>query len=86
MVDFRQINLTAPRWSLPSQVDVIFCRNVMIYFDKQTQLRLLEQMVSLLPDQGLYVAGHSENFSMAPHLVCPRGQTTYRPVKGKPNG
>ena len=86
MVDFRQINLTAPQWPLPKQVDIIFCRNVMIYFDKQTQLRLLEKMVTLLPERGLYIAGHSENFSMAPHLVQPLGHTTYQPVKRKSNG
>ncbi|QCZ92563.1 CheR family methyltransferase [Salinimonas iocasae] len=86
MVEFRQINLTVPRWPLPRQIDVIFCRNVMIYFDKQTQLRLLEKMVSLMPAQGLYFAGHSENFSMAPHLVRSVGNTTYQPVKGKHNG
>lgn len=86
MVTFRQINLTEPRWPLPRQVDVIFCRNVMIYFDKQTQLRLLEKMVSMMPARGLYFAGHSENFSMAPHLVKSIGNTTYQPAKGKPYG
>ncbi|MBD3586292.1 chemotaxis protein CheR [Salinimonas sp. HHU 13199] len=86
MVEFRHINLTEPRWPLPRQIDVIFCRNVMIYFDKQTQLRLLEKMVSFMPAQGLYFAGHSENFSMAPHLVRPVGNTTYQPAKGKSYG
>jgi len=64
-------------------VDIIFCRNVMIYFDKSTQLALLERMIHLLPPDGLYIAGHSENFSQATHLVKSIGNTTYKPnLKG----
>lgn len=81
MVQFRQINLTDPVWQIPDKVDIIFCRNVMIYFDKATQLKILAKMVSLLPDSGIYIAGHSENFASAGHLVKLMGKTVYRPVK-----
>lgn len=81
MVQFRQINLTDPTWQVPDKVDVIFCRNVMIYFDKATQLKILAKMVSLLPDSGIYIAGHSENFAAAGHLVKLMGKTVYRPAK-----
>lgn len=80
MVQFRQINLLQKDWQLPAQINVIFCRNVMIYFDKHTQLQLLERMVRYLPPDGLYIAGHSENFAHAAHLVKACGKTTYKPV------
>lgn len=81
MVSFTQLNLTAVDWQIPSPVDVIFCRNVMIYFDKETQIRILERMVSLMAKKGIYVAGHSENFASAEHLVKLLGKTVYKPVK-----
>jgi len=80
LVEFRQINLLDPEWKLGSGFDVIFCRNVMIYFDKPTQLKLLERMVRLLKPEGLYIAGHSESFSHASHLVKLVGKTTYQAV------
>lgn len=83
MVEFRQLNLLDKNWSVRAPVDIIFCRNVMIYFDKNTQLALLERMIRLLPADGLYIAGHSENFSQATHLVKSAGNTTYKPnLKG----
>ena len=84
MVDFRQNNLTHSKWDIKPLIDVIFCRNVMIYFDKNTQVKILSQMVELMPEDGLYFAGHSESFSNAGHLVAPLGKTLYRPVKGNP--
>ncbi|UCX04555.1 CheR family methyltransferase [Shewanella glacialimarina] len=79
MVEFRQINLLKSEWSLREPIDIIFCRNVMIYFDRSTQLKVLERMVKLLPADGLYVAGHSETFNNATHLVRSAGNTTYYP-------
>ncbi|WP_320823873.1 CheR family methyltransferase [Reinekea sp.] len=81
MVEFAKINLLDSHWPLQSAVDVIFCRNVMIYFDKQTQLALLTRLVALLPPDGLYIAGHSENYSSFPQVVRLSGQTTYYPAK-----
>lgn len=78
LIDFRQINLLDRNWQLDAGFDVIFCRNVMIYFDKSTQLKLLERMVRLLKPDGLYIAGHSESFSHASHLVKLVGKTTYQ--------
>ncbi len=82
LISFRQINLTDSQWSIRGPIDIIFCRNVMIYFDRKTQLSILGKMVQLMPHDGLYVAGHSENFNSEPNLVKPLGKTTYRPVKG----
>ncbi|WP_238582507.1 CheR family methyltransferase [Cellvibrio sp. OA-2007] len=80
LISFRQINLLDKHWHLSGFFDVIFCRNVMIYFDKSTQLEILGRMVRLLVPDGLYIAGHSESFSHANHLVRLVGKTTYIPV------
>ena len=80
MVTFKQINLLDGKWPVELPVNVIFCRNVMIYFNRETQEALLARMVSLLPKNGLYIAGHSENFSHFSHIVSPVGKTTYRPA------
>ncbi|MCE3252943.1 MAG: chemotaxis protein CheR, partial [Cellvibrio sp.] len=78
LIEFRQVNLLDLDWRIEAGIDVIFCRNVMIYFDKPTQLKLLQRMVRLLQPDGLYIAGHSESFSHASHLVKLVGKTTYR--------
>ena len=80
MVQFEPLNLMSPNWCVDRPVDVIFCRNVMIYFDRPTQRKILARMVKLMNSQGMYVAGHSENFTMYPELVEPMGKTIYRPV------
>jgi chemotaxis protein methyltransferase CheR len=77
LIDFQQVNLLSPTWDLKSGFDVIFCRNVMIYFDKETQIKLLTRMMRLLNQDGLYIAGHSESFTSANHLVKLIGKTTY---------
>ncbi|MDF3935776.1 CheR family methyltransferase [Pseudomonas citronellolis] len=80
LIEFRQINLLDSAWGVPGDLDAIFCRNVMIYFDKPTQTRLLERMVRLLRPGGLFFAGHSESFVHAGHLVRPVGRSTYQAV------
>ena len=80
LIEFQQINLLDPRWPIEPGLDVIFCRNVMIYFDKPTQQHLLERMVKLLRSDGLFFAGHSESFVHATHLVRLIGRTLYRPA------
>ncbi|HEJ9094172.1 protein-glutamate O-methyltransferase CheR [Serratia odorifera] len=76
-VSFQPLNLLAPEWTLPGQFDAIFCRNVMIYFDKATQERILRRFVPLLKPGGLMFAGHSENFSQISRDFYLRGQTVY---------
>jgi chemotaxis protein methyltransferase CheR len=77
VVEFKKINLLDKSWPLQGSFDVIFCRNVMIYFDRPTQLILLERMTRLLKPEGLYISGHSESFAQANHLVKLIGRTTY---------
>lgn len=77
LITFRQINLLEDKWPVRGPLDVIFCRNVMIYFDKPTQLAILERFAPLLRDDGLLFAGHSESFHNAAHLFKLRGKTVY---------
>jgi chemotaxis protein methyltransferase CheR len=77
MVTFRQLNLLDEKWPFRAQFDVIFCRNVMIYFDKQTQLEILKKFVPLLRTDGLLFAGHSESFYQAEDYFRLRGKTVY---------
>lgn len=58
-IDFRRLNLTKP-FRFQPLFDVIFCRNVMIYFDKQTQFDLVIRMVDNLQPGGYLFMGHSE--------------------------
>lgn len=78
MIQFRQINLLDNNWPLRPPFDAIFCRNVMIYFDKQTQLQILEKFVPLLRPDGLLFAGHSESFHHASSLFKLNGNTVYQ--------
>nr|WP_284732723.1 CheR family methyltransferase [Larsenimonas rhizosphaerae] len=77
MITFEQLNLLAPRWDIEGPFDVIFCRNVMIYFDKPTQARILERFATYLKPDGLLFAGHSENFSYITKVFKLRGHTVY---------
>jgi len=77
MITFKKLNLLDAKWSLPSGIDVIFCRNVMIYFDRDTQLEILKKFAPLLKENGLMFAGHSENFHHAEKFFKLRGKTVY---------
>ena len=77
MVTFRQINLLDPSWPMRAPFDAIFCRNVMIYFDKPTQHNILRKFVPLLAEDGLLFAGHSESFHHAVDLFKLRQKTVY---------
>ncbi|KAF0205748.1 MAG: chemotaxis protein methyltransferase [Gallionellaceae bacterium] len=77
MITFRQVNLLDKSWPVRSPLDAIFCRNVMIYFDKQTQLDILKKFVPLLRNDGLLFAGHSESFHHADEFFKLRGKTVY---------
>ena len=77
MVTFKQLNLLSDQWPVTGPFDAIFCRNVMIYFDKQTQAAILRRFVPLLKPGGLLFAGHSENFTYISQSFRLRGQTVY---------
>jgi chemotaxis protein methyltransferase CheR len=80
LVEFRTFNLMAPSWSLGDAFDMVFCRNVMIYFDHATQRRVLEHIHAAMKPDGLLFVGHSENFTDARDLFQLRGKTIYQRV------
>lgn len=77
MIRFDRLNLTDADYRLGQPFDAIFCRNVMIYFDKPTQAQVLGRFEPLLKPGGLLFAGHSENFSYVTQAFRLRGQTVY---------
>ncbi|WP_227753493.1 MULTISPECIES: CheR family methyltransferase [Ramlibacter] len=79
MVNFKPFNLLGGNWQL-EPYDVVFCRNVMIYFDRPTQRQVLQRLhAAMRPGSVLYV-GHSENFSEHRDLFQLSGKTAYRRV------
>jgi chemotaxis protein methyltransferase CheR len=80
LVQFRSFNLMDAHWSLGEPFDIVFCRNVMIYFDGPTQRKVLERMRRAMQPHGLLFAGHSENFSESRDLFRLRGKTVYECV------
>ena len=81
MIEFRSFNLMSPSWaSLGEPFDLVFCRNVMIYFDGPTQRKVLERMHAAMKPGGLLYVGHSENFTESRDLFRLRGKTIYERV------
>ena len=78
LIEFRQLNLLSPRYDVGGPFDALFCRNVMIYFDKPTQRDILSRLIEHMGDDGLLYTGHSENYLHAADLIQPCGRTLYR--------
>jgi len=77
MITFNQLNLLDESWALHEPFDAIFCRNVMIYFDKPTQAKILSRYVPLMKPDALLFAGHSENFLYVSDAFHLKGKTVY---------
>jgi chemotaxis protein methyltransferase CheR len=77
LITFQQLNLLEEQWALREPFDAIFCRNVMIYFDKPTQSKILSRFVPLMKPHALLFAGHSENFLYVSNALHLRGKTVY---------
>ncbi|MBN9422576.1 MAG: chemotaxis protein CheR [Candidatus Accumulibacter sp. 66-26] len=77
LVSFQRINLLEANWPVRGPLDAIFCRNVMIYFDKPTQHKILARFTPLMHEDGLLFAGHSESFLHAADLFRSQGKTVY---------
>jgi chemotaxis protein methyltransferase CheR len=81
MVEFGQVNLLELDWPLLKRfglpLDAVFCRNVMIYFNRATQREVLQRIAAVLRPGGLLFAGHSENFTDCREWFAMRGKTVY---------
>lgn len=85
LITYNELNLMA-QWPFKGQFDVIFCRNVVIYFDEPTQTKIWSRFASLLPEGGHLYIGHSERVTGdAKNMFDNIGITTYR-YTGKSGG
>ncbi|MCJ8506385.1 protein-glutamate O-methyltransferase CheR [Rhizobium lemnae] len=85
LITYNELNLMA-QWPFKGQFDVIFCRNVVIYFDEPTQMKIWSRFSELLPVGGHLYIGHSERVTGdAKNLFDNIGITTYR-YTGKSGG
>lgn len=81
LVRFRRLNLLGD-WPLKGMFDIIFCRNVMIYFDEPTKAKLLDRLCAALEPGGYLYIGHSERLVGPAAQFCePVGPTIYRKVE-----
>lgn len=79
LITFKQLNLLGP-WPMKGPFDVIFCRNVVIYFDKPTQRQLFARYAEILKDGGHLYIGHSESLHNVSDRFKPLGQSIYQKV------
>jgi len=86
LISFKRLNLLDGGWPVRGPLDVIFCRNVMIYFDKQTQAKILRRFAPLLREDGLLFAGHSESLFHVSDVFQLLGRTVYRLTGPQPSG
>jgi chemotaxis protein methyltransferase CheR len=80
MLFFRELNLMG-QWPMRGKMDVIFCRNVVIYFSVETQRRLFQRFFQMMAPDGYMFIGHSESMLHSTDLFKMVGRTIYQPVK-----
>jgi len=78
LVEFRRVNFMDADFGLPEQPEIIFCRNVIIYFDRQTQIRILAKLIRQLVPGGYFFAGHSESLQGMDLPLVPVAPSVYR--------
>lgn len=76
MISFKRLNLMH-EWPLKGPLDVIFCRNVIIYFDPETKAKLIDRYFDLLADHGTLFVGHSETLFGVTDRAKLVGKTIY---------
>ena len=77
LITFNKLNLLGP-WPISGKFDVIFCRNVLIYFDKPTQEKLVNRFYDVLEDGGILMLGHSESVLKGSNVFTNKGKTIYQ--------
>ncbi|WP_269530846.1 CheR family methyltransferase [Chitinimonas sp. BJYL2] len=78
LVHFMPCNLLDQRWPIAGHFDFIFCRNVLIYFDRDDQYRLTARLVNQLKPDGILFLGHSENPQGSGLVLDTVGKTAYQ--------
>lgn len=81
LVRFRRLNFMEEDFGMREMMDIIFCRNVIIYFDRHTQEKLLNRFSRHLQDGGYIFMGHSETLSGLDVPLYPVAPTVYRKIK-----
>ncbi|NRB80839.1 MAG: protein-glutamate O-methyltransferase [Saccharospirillaceae bacterium] len=76
-IQFNRLNLLGP-WPMKKKFDIIFCRNVIIYFNKETQKELFNRYSKMLNQHGYLIIGHSENIHGFQDQFESIGRTIYR--------
>ena len=79
LITFRQLNLL-DAWPMKGPFDIVFCRNVVIYFDKDTQRQLFDRLADIQEPGGWLFIGHSENLFNVTQRYKLVGRTVYRRV------
>ncbi|GAB4510837.1 MAG: protein-glutamate O-methyltransferase CheR [Sulfuricaulis sp.] len=82
LIQFHWLNLQEDPWPMHEKFDVIFCRNVLIYFDKPTQQKLFQRMAGALKKDGYLMLGHSEAMHGWNNIFRPVGHSIYQ-CRGK---
>lgn len=80
MISFQKLNLLDPAWSHKNKFDIIFCRNVIIYFDKPTQNNLIQRFQNSLIPNGNLMLGHSESLHGHDTKLLNIGKNIYKNV------
>jgi chemotaxis protein methyltransferase CheR len=78
LIEFRRVNFMDADLGVAERPEIIFCRNVIIYFDRPTQVRLLQKLARQLAPGGYFFAGHSESLQGMDLPLVPVGASVYR--------
>ncbi len=84
-VEFRRLNLIEP-WNVHESYHVIFCRNVMMYFDRKTQSEVVNRLANCLDPGGFLFVGHSESLSGIQHPLAYCRPAIYRNGRARGGG
>jgi chemotaxis protein methyltransferase CheR len=78
LIEFRRLNFMDADFGLGQTADAIFCRNVIIYFDRQTQERIIQKLAKNLATGGYFFVGHSETLHDMDLPLVPVAPALYR--------
>jgi chemotaxis protein methyltransferase CheR len=86
LVRFERVNLNDERYPVHGPFHLIFCRNVLIYFQAETKLRVIHRLLDMLTPDGLLFLGHAESLNAVTDRVTTVVPTVYAPAPPRPAG